>query len=93
MRNFLRSIGRGIAGACGTLFDLAYGGVLTDPTGTPLVGSKNIQVLVWDAATGGSQVCATTPAAQTLVAGAFQVVFPDTCAAVVHSKTDLWTAL
>jgi hypothetical protein len=73
---------------------LTYGGVLTDATtGAPLTGSKNIQVVIFDAATGGTQQCANTPAPQTLVAGGFQVALPDSCTTVVHGKTDLWVEL
>jgi hypothetical protein len=64
--------------------------VLSDATGTPLTGSKNLQILLFDAATAGNQLCATTPAAMTLQAGAFQIALPDMCTAAVQANTDVW---
>jgi hypothetical protein len=72
---------------------MTYGGVLTDMSGTPLTGSKNIQVALWDAASAGAQQCITPSSPQSLVAGAFQVVLPDACTAAVHANSDLWVDL
>ena len=70
--------GRARAAGIPAMGPLSYGGVLTDAAGTPLTGSKNIQVVLWDDATAGTQQCSMTPSAQTLVGGAFRVTLPDT---------------
>jgi len=69
---------------------LTYSGVLADPNGTPLTGSKNIQILLYTAATGGTPACSTTPTAITLVGGAFQITLPDSCTAQVQAGPDTW---
>jgi hypothetical protein len=84
-------MGRARASGIPTMQPLTYSGVLTDTTGTPLTGSKNIQVQIWDAATAGNIVCATPSAAQTLIAGNFSVVLPDACLTGVHNTANLWT--
>ena len=63
---------------------MTYSGTLTDASGAPLTGSKNIQVQLWAQQSGGSApACATTSTAQALVAGSFQIPLPDTCVAAV----------
>jgi hypothetical protein len=84
-------VGRARAGGIPASNALTYGGTLTDAAGAPLTGSKNIQVVFWDMATGGAQQCSTTSTAIPLVAGAFQVALPDTCVAAIRAKPDLWT--
>jgi hypothetical protein len=70
---------------------MTYSGTLTQADGTPLTGSKNIGVEIWDQPTGGTTpVCLAPSSMQTLVAGSFQVALPDTCAAAVHANPDLW---
>jgi len=69
---------------------LTYAGVLSDAAGTPLTGSKNVQVLLFDAATGGNQLCATTPSPMMLQAGAFQIALPDACTAAVQAGSNVW---
>jgi hypothetical protein len=82
--------GRARAAGIPTTQPLSYSGVLTDANGTPLTGSKNIQIMLFDAPTGGSATCATTSAPQTLVAGAFQVTMPDSCVTAVRANPDVW---
>jgi len=82
--------GRARAAGVPAMQALTYAGVLTDGTGTPLTGSRNFQVALFDAATAGNQVCATTPAATALVAGAFQITLPEACTAAVQASPDLW---
>jgi hypothetical protein len=69
---------------------MTYSGVLTDTSGTPLTGSKNILVQLYDQATGGTTQCTIGPSSVTLAAGAFSIPLPDSCTAAVHAATDLW---
>ena len=69
---------------------LTYAGTLTDASGAPLTGTKNIQVELWDAATAGNMQCSVGPTALALVAGTFRVSLPDSCTAAVHAQSDLW---
>ncbi len=72
---------------------LTYAGTLSDATGAPLTGTKNVQVEIWDAATAGALQCSVGPTPLTLVAGTFRVSLPDTCTGAVHAATDLWAEL
>jgi len=73
---------------------LTYSAVLSDATGAPLTGSKNIQIEVWDAATAGNLACMIGPNAIDLgTTGAFQVVLPAACVTAVHANADLWVEL
>jgi hypothetical protein len=70
---------------------MTYSGTLTDASGTPLTGTKNVQVQLWAQASGGSTpVCLTPSTAQALVGGSFQIPLPDTCTAAVHANAELW---
>jgi hypothetical protein len=69
---------------------MSYSGVLTDPSGVPLTGSKNIQIQVFDMATGGNVQCTVGPTATALANGGFRLALPDTCTAAVHATPDLW---
>jgi hypothetical protein len=70
---------------------MTYSGTLTDPSGTALTGSKNIQIAFWDQATGGATpLCVTPSTMQMLVGGSFQIALPDTCVAAVHANPDVW---
>jgi hypothetical protein len=82
--------GRARASGIPAMQALTYSGVLTDANGTPLTGQKNVQILLYDAATGGNPVCSTTPMALTLTGGAFQITLPDSCATQVQAGPDLW---
>jgi len=83
-------VGRARAAGIPTMQPLTYSGVLTDDSGAPLAGSKNIQIMFFDAAVGGNAACSTLPATQTLVGGAFQVVLPDTCVTAVRASVNVW---
>ena len=83
-------VGRARAAGIPATNAMTYGGVLTDTSGTPLTGSKNIQLTVWDAASDGTSQCSVGPAAQVLVAGGIQVTLPDACTTAVHANPDLW---
>jgi microcystin-dependent protein len=71
---------------------LMYSGELKDATGASLTGTKSIQVVLVDAATGpATQQCGdATPSQVALVAGSFQVALPDSCKALVQSTPNLW---
>ncbi len=69
---------------------MTYSGVLTNANGTPLTGSKNIQLSIFDMATDGTLQCSAGPTAITLAAGGFQLQLPDTCTTVIRGKPDLW---
>jgi hypothetical protein len=85
-------IGRARAAGIPTIAPvMTYSGTLTDANGTPLTGSKNIQVQLWVQQSGGATpVCQTSSTAQTLIAGSFQIPLPDTCVAAVHANAELW---
>jgi hypothetical protein len=83
-------LGRARAAGAPTMQPLTYSGVLTDMSGTPLAGTKNIQVTLWDMAAAGNQVCSAGPVAVALTSGVFQVVLPPQCTTAVHANGDLW---
>jgi hypothetical protein len=69
---------------------LTYTGVLEDANGVALAGSRNIQLQLWDAASGGTIQCATSSTPVTLVGGRFQIPLADACATAVKGHPDLW---
>lgn len=69
---------------------LTYGGTLDDGAGRPVEGARSITVRLWDAATGGTAVCATAAPSSPVVAGRFHVALDATCAAAVRANPDLW---
>jgi hypothetical protein len=83
-------IGGARASGIPTTQPLTYSGVLTDTSGVPLTGTKNIQIAIWDAAANGNQQCSIGPASQALSAGGFQVALPQACLTAVHGATELW---
>jgi hypothetical protein len=73
---------------------MTFVGVLTDTSGVPLsAATESIQVMLWDSATGGTQVCSTPSSPVPLTAGAFQVVLPDACITAVHANPNVWAEL
>lgn len=81
-----RSLAAGIP-ATGTL---TYTGVLLNPDGTSVSGSKSIGIVVYDAQTAGNQICNVPSASITLTGGRFQVALPDACRTGVNAHADLW---
>jgi hypothetical protein len=61
---------------------LSYAGVLDDANG-PITGSHNIQVILYDAASGGNNLCQTTSAAINITNGQFSVLLPGACTTAV----------
>jgi hypothetical protein len=84
------SVDRARASGVPAVQALTYSGVLTDASGTPLTGSKNIQISVYDMAASGNLQCSAGSAATTLVSGGFRLALPDTCTTAVHATPDLW---
>jgi hypothetical protein len=68
---------------------LSYAGVLEDATG-PITGSHRIQVILYDAATAGNNLCESTPAALGISDGHFSVQLPDTCTTAVAANPNVW---
>jgi hypothetical protein len=68
---------------------LSYAGVLDDANG-PITGSHNIQVILYDAASGGNNLCQTTSAAINITNGQFSVLLPDACTTAVGANPNVW---
>jgi hypothetical protein len=82
---------RAIASGIPTTETLTYSGRLEDASGAPLTGSKNVQLYFWQARTGGTTpLCLTPSSSVALEGGRFSLKLPDTCAAVVKSRPDVW---
>lgn len=74
---------------------MTYGGVLVDASGQPIRGTRNIEVALWDAVSGGTQKCSTNAATADLDAnaGVFQVPLAADCTKAVHDNVDLWVEI
>jgi hypothetical protein len=68
---------------------LSYAGVLEDANG-PITGSHNIQVILYDAATAGNNLCQSTSAALGIAEGHFSVQLPDACTTAVGANPNVW---
>ncbi len=68
---------------------LTYTGVLEDPAGAPITGSKEIRIGLFDAVSGGTEKCTVTQTVA-LANGRFQIALPDTCTAAIAASPDLW---
>jgi hypothetical protein len=72
-----------------------YSGYLEDANG-PVNGLKSIVLRLFDAATGGTSVCADSPSAthgSQVTAGRFRFALDDSCAAAVQVHSELWAEL
>jgi hypothetical protein len=86
-------MGRARASGIPATMPMTYSATLTDASGTPLTGMKNLQVAFFKMATamaGETPECVVALPGQMLVAGAFQAQLPDTCTDAVHRLQDLW---
>jgi len=86
-------VGRARAAGIPASTAMTYSGTLTDASGVPLTGSKNLQVAFFKMATamtGETPECVVALPGQMLVGGAFQATLPDTCTDAVHRLSDLW---
>ncbi len=68
---------------------LTYAGVLEDASG-PITGGHNVQVILYDAATAGNNLCQSTTAAVSVVDGHFSVQLPDACTTAVGANPNVW---
>jgi hypothetical protein len=85
------SIGRARAAGVPTPPTLTYAGTLTNATGEALNDTHNIQIELWNAASGGATpLCLTQPAAITLQQGRFAIALPKECSSAVSANPDLW---
>jgi hypothetical protein len=83
--------GRARAAGVPASMAMTYSGALTDANGTPLTGSKNILVQLYDMATMGTSQCTVGPTAVTLgPGGSFSIPLPDACTTAIHATPDLW---
>jgi hypothetical protein len=69
---------------------MTYSGLLTDTSGTPVTGPKNILVQFYDAATAGNTLCTIGPSPITLTDGNFRVALPDECTNAAHASPSVW---
>jgi hypothetical protein len=68
---------------------LSYAGVLEDSNG-PINGSHDIQVIFYDAATAGNNLCQSITAARSITDGHFSVQLPDACTTAVGANPNVW---
>jgi hypothetical protein len=80
-----RSHADGIPGASA----LSYSGTLESVSGEPISGSKEVQLGVYNAVSGGQQLC-NVKQTVALTNGRFQVVLPDACTNATRMSPDLW---
>jgi hypothetical protein len=72
---------------------MAYTGVLTNASGTP-VPNQGVTLSIWNVASGGaSAVCGPYPAVTTASDGSFKVPLDAACVTVVHATPNLWTQI
>jgi hypothetical protein len=84
-------VGRAVAGGIPTMDPLTYSGTLEDAAGAPLSGSHNLEVKLWDGASGGRDpLCTTGSQSVDLNGGHFAVTLPDACTNAVKDNADLW---
>jgi hypothetical protein len=85
--------GRAFAGGIPAAGALAYSGRLEDASGTPLSGSRNLQIIFWNAKTAGAKACETPSAPVELSGGRFTIALPETCTNSVKAAPDLWVEI
>jgi hypothetical protein len=80
---------RAAASGIPTSHALTYVGELDNPSG-PITGTHNIQVLLYDAATGGNTLCQSAGASVNVANGRFSVQLPDSCTNAVAANPNAW---
>ena len=70
---------------------LTYSGRLEDPSGAPLAGTSDIEVILWDATQANAPLCSTGPQSITLANGRFSLDLPADCAAKVQGQPRIFT--
>jgi hypothetical protein len=86
-------VGRARAAGIPAAMAMTYSATLTDASGVPLTGSKNLQIAIFKQSaptTGETPECVVTLTSQALAMGTFQAQLPDTCTDAVHRLPDLW---
>jgi hypothetical protein len=75
--------------------ELFYSGQLTNDAGAPLVTSEELIVQFFDAASGGSELCATDSTEVDLAPtlGGFRLALPAECVSAVQAQGDVWAQL
>ena len=68
---------------------LTYAGVLEDANG-PITGMHNVQVVLYDAATAGNNLCQTSSTALVIEDGHFSVQLPDACTTATGANPNVW---
>lgn len=69
---------------------LTYSGYLALADGALVNATKDIALLAYDSATGGTLVCQVISSPVSVVAGRFQLSLSDTCATAIHASADIW---
>ncbi|MBI5611306.1 MAG: hypothetical protein HY902_20700 [Deltaproteobacteria bacterium] len=86
-------IGRAVATGAPTQAPLTYAGTLTDQDGKPYASAQDVTLKLYDAASGGTQKCATGTVQAEANTGNFQVTLPADCVQAVRDQSELWTEL
>lgn len=68
---------------------LTYSGMLYE-SGEPVTDDKTLVIKLWDAATGGNELCITSAADVPVEEGRFRVALDDTCTDAVSANPDTW---
>jgi hypothetical protein len=68
---------------------LSYAGTLEDADGSPVSGTKELRVGLFDAVSGGTEQCTMTQSVA-LTDGRFQLVLPEACTAATRAQAELW---
>jgi formylglycine-generating enzyme required for sulfatase activity len=68
---------------------LWFSGTLADG-GAPVDGARDVTIRMFDADTGGAEVCATEALGARVAAGRFRIALAAGCVAAVHANAELW---
>jgi hypothetical protein len=69
---------------------LTYAGTLENTDGSPIAGAKEIQVALFEAASGGTPLCISSKVNQNVVGGHFEIALPDSCATAVKGNANAY---
>ena len=82
-------IRRAVAEGAPSTAPVYFAGTLTEG-GTPVNGTRDVVLRLFDVPTGGSETCTTTTRGTTFTAGRFRVALDATCVADVRENPDRW---
>ena len=68
---------------------LWFSGTLTDG-GAPVDGVRDVTIRMFDAGSGGAEVCTTVAAGAPVTAGRFRIALGADCVTAVHAAPELW---